>query len=299
MQRIGQKLLRSLSASSWVSTSSLRLELAARRCWSQFDTVHLLWADRDWCVIDRLLPADKRLVGTFHACDDDFPGVISGRHRLKRFDAVILMSESQKQNFVDAGVEPARIHVIHHGIDTDHFRPAQTTTEGSFRLLHVGSYRRDFEVLFEVCSALKDEDDIQIQLLTSPSIAHRFKALPNVEILPRLTDEELLAAYQSSDCLLMTATGATANNAILEAMACGLPVVSQLVGGIPEYVPSDCGVLCPPGDATALIRSIRELAREPETVAAMGRAARKHALSLNWKLVAAATQNVYDSLSVG
>ena len=295
-ERVGRKLLRTVAACSWVDISSFRLELTARRRWAEFDIVHLLWADRDWCLIDRLLPTDKRLVGTFHACDDDFGSIIRNPRRLRRFDAIILMSETQRENFIGAGVDPQRLHVIRHGIDTHHFQPGRKADDGTFRLLHVGSYRRDFDVLYEACLGLTDESNIRIQLLTAPAVAERFSALPNVDILPRLSDEELLKAYQSNDCLLMTATGATANNAILEGMACGLPVITQEVGGIPEYVTTDCGILCDPESPSKLASAIKGLAFDRDRGVAMGKAARQQAELLDWKHVAVLTDEVYSGL---
>ena len=69
-----------------------------------------------------------------------------------------------------------------------------------------------------------------------------------------LNDAEFLEAYQGCSCLLQTVENATANNVILEAMACGKPVVAESVGGIPEYVDASCGILVERGDAEGLAR---------------------------------------------
>jgi L-malate glycosyltransferase len=64
-------------------------------------------------------------------------------------------------------------------------------------------------------------------------------------------------------------------NAVIEAMAAGLPVVATDVGGIPEVVRSDeTGVLVPPGDAEALADAVISLMDRPAHAAALGRAAR-------------------------
>ncbi len=67
--------------------------------------------------------------------------------------------------------------------------------------------------------------------------------------------------------------------AVPEAMATELPVVATAVGGLPSSVPSDCGVLVPPGDEAALRECFAALIHDPERGRSMGRAARRHALA--------------------
>ena len=62
---------------------------------------------------------------------------------------------------------------------------------------------------------------------------------------------------------------------IVEAMAHGLPIVATAVGGIPDVVTPDVGLLVPPGDAPALAEALRCLATAPGLRAAMGVAARQ------------------------
>jgi glycosyltransferase involved in cell wall biosynthesis len=260
--------------------------------------LHLAWADRDWGYLDLALSRNRTLIGTFHACPDDFFSTVSRPRRLKNLAAVILMSEVQRENFVKAGMRPERIHVIHHGIDTKHFVPAEPKPEPSnkFTVLHVGSYRRNFDDLEAVCDKLSNSPNIRIKIITSPKIGARFANKPNVEVVSGLSDAELLKAYQDADCLLMTAETATANNAILEGIACGLPVVTQRVGGIPEYVNKDCAFLCEAGDSDALVNALERLQADLDLRSRMGRAARARALELDWVHVAAKTQAVYDQV---
>ena len=69
-------------------------------------------------------------------------------------------------------------------------------------------------------------------------------------------------------------------NAVIEAMAAGLPVITTEVGGLPDLVTPETGILVPPGDATALAAAMRRLASDPALRASMGRAARERYLGL-------------------
>lgn len=70
-------------------------------------------------------------------------------------------------------------------------------------------------------------------------------------------------------------------NSVIEAMAHGLPVIASEVGGIPDLLTPETGILVPPGDAAALAEAMRRLASDPHLRSAMGRAARERYLKLS------------------
>ena len=128
--RVIRKAISKLAVSSWYGISSLQLEfLAATYDKSKLSLIHMLWADRDWGYLDSISLLKKiPLIGTFHACPDDFSSTVSQPQRLRNLDAILLMSEVQKDNFINAGVPEEHIHVIHHGIDTKHFKPLESSS---------------------------------------------------------------------------------------------------------------------------------------------------------------------------
>jgi glycosyltransferase involved in cell wall biosynthesis len=64
-------------------------------------------------------------------------------------------------------------------------------------------------------------------------------------------------------------------NSIVEAMANGKPIIASAVGGIPDMIDDDSGILVPPGDARALAKAMIVLAKNPELRRQMGEAALK------------------------
>jgi len=89
---------------------------------------------------------------------------------------------------------------------------------------------------------------------------------------------------------------ATANNVILEGMACGLPVVAESIGGIPEYVDDTCAILTAPGDADGLAAALVSLRDSPDKRDAMAVAARNAAERLDWRNVAEQMRAIYETL---
>ena len=298
LPRLGTRLLRGWAGSRWYLASSATLEAKARLAWrrDRQRIVHLLWADHDWGYLDLTLPGDVALVGTVHLDADLLPGVFRQPERLLRFAALILMSECQREPLLDLGVPAERLHVIPHGIDTEFFSPGPSRTAAdSLTVLHVGTHRRDFDMLLEVAERFRDRRDVRFELIAAPDVHSRFAHLPNVRCLSGLTDEQLRGRYRSAGCLLQMVTAATANNALLEGMACGLPVVSQRVGGIPEYA-DERAILCEPGEADAASRAVLAVAGSPALRSVMGHSARRRAEALSWGHVAAATAELYEAL---
>jgi len=90
-----------------------------------------------------------------------------------------------------------------------------------------------------------------------------------------VSDSELRSLYHLADIFVYPTRGDTAPLVVLEAMACGLPIVSTTVGGIPFMVREGEGVLVEPDDPEAIARAVNSLLEDPESRVAMGRNARR------------------------
>jgi len=300
MERAAVWMLDRRAAARWYRMGSLKVEWRAwRLIQSGFKgLIHFLWADRDWGFLDQIPIIGSRpvLCGTFHQSSDVLSQIIRNTRRLQSFAAVILMSEVQRSFFEAHGVSKERIHVIPHGIDCAYFSPEPAARSRRFTVLSVGSYRRNFVLFQKVCRMLEPCEDICIKVVVPMDMAGEFQDLTNVIVVAGISDDNLRALYREASCLLMTAYGATANNAILEAMACGLPIVSQNVGGIAEYTGGHCAKLCDHSSAEALTEVILMLYQNPDMVTRMSLRARERAKELDWPLVARRTVRLYESL---
>lgn len=295
LTRAAQQCLNQFTGSRWYRFSSVQPEMRAwLRCQAGFaELVHFLWGERDWGIIDRL-PTRRRpkVCATFHACADTLPDTLRAS-RLASLDGVILMSETQRAFFRDRGVDNEKIEVIPHGIDLTFFHPIEAKADDQFTVLFVGSYRRRFDLLKRVIQVVGSlHPEISFVVIASSEKTRELEGLVNVRLPRNVSDADLRRLYCSSSCLLMTLEAATANNAILEAMACELPIVSEDVGGIREYV-GDAGILVPPGSVNELVSAILSLYRDRGEAMRLGRLAGVRAKSFDWPIIADRTKAFY------
>lgn len=117
---------------------------------------------------------------------------------------------------------------------------------------------------------------------------------PSVQILGRISDADLRHAYRSAGVVVLPSlTDAESCGMVLvEANACGRPVVGSRVGGIPDFVADgENGYLSPPGDASGLADRIVKVLRDPRLADAMGKAGRARVVEHHdWDLLARRTE---------
>ncbi len=95
------------------------------------------------------------------------------------------------------------------------------------------------------------------------------------------------ALYQASDIVLNPSLADNMPNSVLEALACGVPVVSTNVGGIPALLQDGVtALLVPPGDPAAMAHAILSLLRDPARAQALANAGLAHAATFGWPDVA-------------
>jgi glycosyltransferase involved in cell wall biosynthesis len=87
--------------------------------------------------------------------------------------------------------------------------------------------------------------------------------------------EECRAFMESLDVFVMPSFTEGTPNSIVEAMACGKPIIASDVGGIPDMIGSESGILVPPGDTSALAKAMLCLAKDKDLRRTMGQAARE------------------------
>ena len=176
-------------------------------------------------------------------------------------------------------IEPDRIAVIPNGVDCDYFAPDERSRSSDPLVVCVARLvaEKDIPTLLEAFRRTREElPGARLDIVgNGPGV---FSAAPNVRVLPATVD--VRAHLQRAWVFALASRSEASPNAILEAMACGLPVVATRVGGIPELVDDgETGLLVPPGDPSALGAALTALLRDDARQKSLGERGRRRALS--------------------
>ncbi|SFF94943.1 glycosyltransferase family 4 protein [Neptunomonas qingdaonensis] len=192
---------------------------------------------------------------------------------VKTLDAVILMANNQKPYFQQY-LSDDKIFVVQHHVDTDFFRPSKKRpNNNNFRIVSVGGILRNMELLLSVVRELTHQlgdEKVFFDFLIPKEFNEIFKDFSNVVLHSRITDEELRTVYQNATIGFMPLEDCTANNAILEMMACGVSIVCSDVGGISDYIDTEGAVMFDPQQPLMhLVKNIVTLLNSPSKVKKM------------------------------
>ncbi|MEI6632886.1 MAG: glycosyltransferase family 4 protein [Chlamydiota bacterium] len=239
-----------------------------------------------------------RVVASFHQPPGVFERIAGCTNHVRRLSAVHVVASNQVPYFRRL-VPEERVFLIPHPIDAEFFSPGPPVDRPGRTCIFVGQWLRDFEMMRRVILSVHERDaGVRFVIVTFPPRFRHFKGLGNVELRSGVSDEELRALYRAADLLVLPLEDCTFNNALLEAMACGLPVVSTDVGGVRDYADPSCAVLAAPGGtARDMADAVLALLGDDRRRAEMGRHAREKALSFHWEAVVPRMMEMYRAIS--
>ncbi|MFC8728863.1 glycosyltransferase family 4 protein [Streptomyces bacillaris] len=210
-------------------------------------------------------------------------------------ERIVVLDTHQQAFFADL-VPADRVHLVPHGIDTTAFTPAPAPPPSDRPLvLTVGWWLRDWTVLDAVHERLHRRYGDGVELVVVTRQARTRAWHPAARVLEGVAEQTLVTLYRRAAVMLLPLLDATANNALLEAMACGAPVVATDVGGISHYT-GEAAQLPPPGDVVAATEAVEKVLTETGTAAHAARraSARERAERFAWPLVADQMRSVYQ-----
>jgi glycosyltransferase involved in cell wall biosynthesis len=260
------------------------------------DIVHFLDGEHAPLFLPRLLKRARalraRVVATYHQPPGLLGDLVSPRV-VAELDAVILVSLSQR-DFFERSLPPERIHVIPHGIDCEFFSPREgPRRDGPLRCVTVGHWLRDWRVFRETAQRLPD-----VAFTVVSGRVTGLEDLPNVTVRSGLEDDALAAVYRDADVLFMPLIESTANNALLEGIACGLPVVTTDLRSVRSYLPDGTALLVGQGDGPGHARALERLLADAGLRARMGVSARRQAEAMAWPTIARAHLEIYEAVAL-
>lgn len=175
--------------------------------------------------------------------------------------------------------------VAPYGVDLDFWTPGEARKDGPLRFVYAGqcSLRKGLPVLIEAWKRA-GLADARLDLVGAWRLSGQRRAeLPaNVHVAGPVSAAELRAYYRQSDVFLFPSHFEGFGLVILEAMACGIPVVTTEATAGPDILDAACGRIFPSGDIEALADIMRWFAVHRGQISAMGESARKRAGEFGW-----------------
>lgn len=208
-----------------------------------------------------------------------------------RFVAVVTFA-LQKQVHAYCGMDIKRLPVIRMGVDTRRFQPRPRAPEapGCLKLVtvarlaeckgHVYALRAlqqgraaGLDLRYTIVGEGEERPVIEAEI-------ERLGLAGAVHMVGTAGEQEVLAYLQAADAFVLSSVGLgeAAPVSVMEAMACGLPAISSIIGGTPELIEDGAdGFLIPQEDVAGFAAAFMRLAREPATRQLMGDNARRKA----------------------
>ena len=162
----------------------------------------------------------------------------------------------------------SEMNVVYNVIDTNVFVPGKKTERKGNKLIHVSSLdpvQKNPSLLFQAFAELcKWKPEMQLHIVSDGDFSLFKKEIMQLNIDQQivfhgmLEAKEIATLLQNSDLFVLTSRFETFGVVLIEAISCGLPIVSTNVGGIKEIVPSEHGQLVPSEDLEALVSVIKE-----------------------------------------
>jgi colanic acid/amylovoran biosynthesis glycosyltransferase len=272
------------------------------RAWNQL----LPYAGGHWDII--YFPWNSHAIGCLPVFDLGHPVVISCRgtqvsvaphiparqeirtglrETFRRAAAVHCVSQATLKDACQLGLDPAKATVIRPAVEPEFFRPSTTPrrNDGVFSVVTVGTliWIKGHEWALQAIRRLADRGlNVRLDIIGDgpdrPRVLYTIADLnlqDRVQCLGSQAPEEVLRRIQQADAFLLSSLSEGISNAALEAMACGVPVVTTHCGGMSEAVTDGVeGFVVPLRDAEAMAAALLRLAGDSALRQRMGQAAR-------------------------
>ncbi len=225
-----------------------------------------------------------------------------------RADAVLTVSEASRADILRLLGAPAgdagNVVAIPNGV-APQFKPAGVPANTPKRILFVGRFDpyKNVTGLLTAFDLLRQQLPGAVRLVIAgapdpryPEPLHfaRQRGLErDIEWLGYVSGPQLVAAYQQADVFVLPSRYEGFGLPVVEAMACGTPVVCSDVSSLPE-VAGGAALLITPDDAAGIAQAIRRVLEEPGLAATLREKGLRRAADFSWQRVAQATLRVYE-----
>ena len=226
------------------------------------------------------------------------------RWAAERAAAVITVSTRLKGSLVELGIDAERVVVLRNGVDTELFFPedadsarAQLNLPEGRLAACVGNLvaEKGFDLAIETLPHLPDWHLVLVgdgpMRGTLLALGRRLGVAERIHILPTMRQRQLRGLYSAAEVLLLTSTREGWPNVVLEALACGTPVVTVDVGAVDEML-TDAVAGCivagrEPARLAQAVQAVTAAQATPESI-------RSHAMQFDWATISKGQMEVFS-----
>ncbi len=220
----------------------------------------------------------------------------------------LTVSQNSKKDIVaQMGVHPDTLHIVPVGVDQQQFRPMPHVKRVPGRLMTTASADVPLKGLPYLIDALAkvraERNDAHLVVIgrprhksAVPAQIERLGLEGAVEFVSGVSDERIVELYAEAEIAVVPSLYEGFSLPAIEAMACGVPLVTTTGGALPEVVgPSgESAMTVPPRDPGALAQQIIEVLNDDELKARLGAAGRRRVLDrFTWRRTAEGTAEHY------
>ena len=223
-------------------------------------------------------------------------------------DEIISVSQYNKEKLIENGVSEDKVEVIKNGVDPEGFdkvsrkegREMFDIGEKEKIILFTGRLSSE-KGLHYLISGFKDleEENVSLKICGDGPLKNVYKIQgktdSRIEFMGELHEKELTGIYKASDVFVFPSTNPEPQGiSLLEAMASELPVIASDIGGIPEVVNEDCGILVEAKSSNEITQALRDLIKNSERRERLGKNGRSYVENNHdWEEITSKTEKVY------
>ncbi len=201
-------------------------------------------------------------------------------------DKILVLSQFIKDNMIKNGVPSSKIHVVNIGFDPKRFVPKNNYSNAfsPLRIIYSGilTKRKGIHLMAQVAKNLQNCAIDWVFVGTKDDAYDCFHNMQNCIHIPFLEHEQLVLQLHAADLFVFPSYSDSWGMAVIEAMACGLPVIVSENTGAKDAVTNDCGFVIPIDDADALADKVLYFYNNRSEIERMGRNASKEAQEYTW-----------------
>ena len=245
------------------------------------------------------------------------------RSNINRIDAVAVSNSIMRERFIKMGIPADKIFLVPIGVDLEIFQPLSAVEKQKRRLemgipadaFVIGSFQKDGhgwgdgnepklikgpDIFIDAVTRIAKTRKVYC-LLSGPARGYVKAELgrANISYTHHFFDDpdDVVDLYQVLDAYAVTSREEGGPKAIIEALACGAPLVTTRVGMAEDVLEGhDCGILCEPEDGTGIAAALNQIAENKQLSAQMRENGLKRVQAYDWAHVALACEALYKAL---